>query len=355
MDNNETRESLKDAIERAAAPTPLAAQDQVVTIYEEFEPQWVDVPFKKPMRILWDWGILLQDATARHKDSRLAIIGLVMSWTCEISALTVESLFATLGFDHIWSSRYLLSTLQRNAVSEPARTFAHKAVETNGRTYHIVCATFKGTTTLDDAVTDVKSVKDGFFEAGKNCADSLADYVESIEGATDTNTILFITGHSLGAAVANVVGRLTKDIAEDNMRFVYTYASPNYECGNDAKSGYAFPNFRTFTNVADAVPTVPPNFPKIGIEYTYDRDALDDEQRQKFEAAYEFFRGIAFQNDDDPVGFGVTRIADAALAEVLKNHLAATYMSFIVSELADEEFDLRVGETDEVSEADEQA
>ncbi len=344
MENNVERiEALKDAIEHYTAPALLAEEDQNVSVYEELEPQWVNLPFKRPFRMMWDWSALLQSATARVKDPRLAIIGLVTSWACEMSSLTVEALFKTLGFEHMWSSNYPMTTLRRNAVSEPARTFAHKAIQKDGRTFHIVIATFKGTTTGNDAITDVKSVKDGFFEAGKNCADALAEYARSIEGATDTNTILFITGHSLGAAVANVVGRLTKDIAEDEQRFVYTYASPNYECGEDAKSGYGFPNFRTFTNKADAVPTVPPNFPKIGIEYTYDLEALDESQRAKFDAAYEYFRGVAFEDDDDPIGFGVTRISDPALAEVLKNHLLATYLSFMVSELSDEEDQLTVG------------
>ena len=345
--NSELRETLADAFARIAAPAPLAEADQAVGIYEELEPTWVEIPFKRPIGMLWSWDTLLQDATARVKDERLAIIGLVMSWACEMSSLTAESLFLTLGFEHVWSSHYAMSTLLRNAISEPARTFAHKAIQKDGQTYHIVCATFKGTTTLNDAITDVKSVNDGFYAAGKNCADALAAYVRGIEGATDTNTILFITGHSLGAAVANVVGRLTKDIAEDNMRFVYTYASPNYECGDDAKSGYAFPNFRTFTNAADAVPTVPPNFPKIGLEYTYDREALDEQQRARFETAYQYFRGVAFEDDDDPVGFDVTRIADPALAEILRNHLAATYMSFIVSELSDEQMQLGNDESSE--------
>jgi hypothetical protein len=341
MESNERIESLKETIARAAAPAPLALADQDVTVYETYEPAWVEVPFQRPVRMLWDWRVFLQGATNRVKDMRLAIAGLVMSWASELSAHTIESLYATLGFDHVWSGFYALSTLQRNAVSEPARTFAHKAVQKDGQTFHIVCATFKGTTTIRDAITDIKSVKDGFFEAGRNCADSLAAYVRSIEGATDTNTILYITGHSLGAATANVVGRLTKDIADDDMRFVYTYASPNYECGGDENSGYRFPNFRTFTNADDAVPTVPPNFPKIGIEYTYDLKTLDEAQRHRFDAAYRYFRGVAFEADDDPVGLGVTRIADPALAEVLKNHLAATYMSFIVTELTDEQMQLQ--------------
>ena len=340
----EKARAIKDAIESSLAPLPLAAQDQNVVDLDQYEPEWKDVPFKRPIKILWDWNALLQPATAHVKDPRLAIIGATMSWSCELSALVAESLFDTLGFEHIWSSNYLLSTLTRNAVSEPARTFAHKAVVKDGQTYHIVCATFKGTTTTNDAITDVKSIDDGFLEAGKNCAAALAEYVQGIEGATDTNTVLFICGHSLGAAVANVVGRLTRDIAEDNMRFVYTYASPNYECGDDAASDYVFPNFRTFTNVDDVVPTVPTTFTKIGIEYTYDYNALNEKQRARFDTAYNYFRGVPFEDDNDPIGLGITTIDDPTLAKGLKNHLLATYMSFIISELSDDQMKFGVEE-----------
>lgn len=343
----EKARAIKDAIGSRLALAPLAAQDQNVVDLDQYEPEWIDVPFKRPIKIYWDWNTLLLPATARIKDPRLAIIGATMSWCCELSSLVAESLFDTLGFEHVWSSHYRLSTLARNAVSEPARTFAHKAVVKDGQTYHIVCATFKGTTTTDDAITDVKSVGDGFLEAGENCAAALAEYVRGIEGATDTNTVLFICGHSLGAAVANVVGRLTRGIAEDDMRFVYTCASPNYECGDDATSGYAFPNFRTFTNVDDAVPTVPPTYTKIGIEYTYDIKALDADQRARFDAAYHYFRGVPFDQDSDPIGLGITRIDDPALAEVLKNHLLATYMSLIISELSDDQMKFGVEEEEE--------
>ena len=124
---------------------------------------------------------------------------------------------------------------------------------------------------------------------------------------------------------------------EDDQRFVYTYASPNYECGDDGKSGYVFPNFRTFTNVADIVPEMPSGLGKIGIEYTYDLKTFDEAQRTKFDESYQYFRGVAFEEDDDPIGLGVTQIQDPVAAEALRNHLAATYMSFIASELTDEQ------------------
>ena len=322
---------------RTAPPKSLALEDQTIDSYEDLEPRWVDVPFKRPLRLLWDWNSLLRNATARVKDVRLAIVGLAMGWSCELGYVTVESLLNILGFEHVWSGNYMTAALQRSAISEPAYTFAHKAIEKDGQVRHIVCAVFKGTTTVADTITDLESVNDGFLAAGKRCANALSAYVQGIEGATNANTTLFITGHSLGGAIANVVGRLTKDIAEDDQRFVYTYASPNYECGDDGKSGYVFPNFRTFTNVADIVPEMPEGLAKIGIEYTYDREALDARQRARFDESYQYFRGVAFEEDNDPIGLGVTQMSDPVAAAALRNHLAATYMSFIASELTDEQ------------------
>ena len=72
----------------------------------------------------------------------------------------------------------------------------------------------------DDLLQDASApeenltVADGFYEGGRNCADSLKDYISSFDGADRENTILFITGYSLGAATANVVGRLSREYAK---------------------------------------------------------------------------------------------------------------------------------------------
>ncbi|MBR2529207.1 MAG: hypothetical protein IKE58_12155 [Blautia sp.] len=55
------------------------------------------------------------------------------------------------------------------------------------------------------------------------------------DNRTGENTILFITGHSLGAATANVVGRLSRKFAKDEAVFVYSFASPNYETEGEWK------------------------------------------------------------------------------------------------------------------------
>ena len=305
--------------------------------------QWHPVGFVKPMRIGWNWEDLLQDATAAGENLNLAVAGLVLSNEVEAAAVRGEAVLRQLGFGEIQSGYYLLSTETRNEISKPARTFGHKAVVRDGETFHVICAVFKGTTTLPDTVTDVKSVLDGFYGGGRSCADSLREYVGLFEGADRDHTILFITGHSLGASTANVVGRLSRAFARDEHTFVYTFASPNYETEGEWNNGKDYPNFRYFTNTDDVVPKVPLRLPprffsKIGREHAFCYASLEKDRKARFLRVYRYFRNIGFEDDTDLSGLGLRETESLAFA-ALKNHLCNTYMSFLLSELADEVID----------------
>lgn len=302
---------------------------------------WLQVEFTNDMRIAWNWNDLLQDATAEEANLNLAMAGLVLSNDVELAARKGEAVLRQMGFDEIRSEYYRFSTETRNEINNPARTFGHKLLEKDGRQYHVICAVFKGTTTLPDAITDIKSVVDGFYEGGRNCADSLKAYIESFEGAEKDNTILFITGHSLGAATANVVGRLSRDLANDESNFVYSFASPNYETAGEWNDGKSYPNFHYYTNKDDVVPVVPPRIPphffsKIGKEHLFNYGALDKNQKQRFLRAYTYFRNMTFEEDKDLLGLGLKQTESLGY-KALKNHLCHTYMSFILSELSDQE------------------
>ncbi len=179
------------------------------------------------------------------------------------------------------------------------------------------------------------------YEGGKNCADSLGRYISGFEGANRDNTILFITGHSLGAATANVVGRLSRKYANDSACFVYAFASPNYETEGEWNDGKSYPNFHYFTNIDDAVPFVPPRIPPyyfshIGKEHLFNFNALEQNQKARFQRAYTYFRNVTFEEDRDLLGLGLKKTESMGW-KALKNHLCHTYMSFILSELTDEE------------------
>ena len=305
--------------------------------------QWIQVEFTKDMWIEWDFDDLLQDATTAEESRKLAMAGLVLSNDAELAAYKAENVLRNLGFEDIRSEYYLLSTETKNEISNPARTFGHKLIEKDGKQYHVICTVVKGTTTLPDTITDIKSVVDGFYEAGKNCADSLKQYISGFEGITKENTILFITGHSLGASTANVIGRLCGDIAYDEHKFVYTFASPNYETEGEADSGETFPCFRTFTNYDDVVPYVPPRLPptffsKIGIEHMFHLSELDEAQKERFQRVYTYFREMRFEDDKSLLGLGL-RENESLGYRALKNHMGHTYMAFILSELPDSEID----------------
>ena len=307
------------------------------------ETEWYPVEFIKPMRIAWDWNDLMQDAAAAGENRNLAVAGLVMSFGVEQSARKGEAVLRQLGFDGIRSEYYLLSTKTRNEISKPARTFGHKLLKKKGKDYHVICAVFKGTTTLPDAITDIKSVIDGFYDGGKNCADSLKKYMDSFEGAGPDNTVLFITGHSLGASTANVVGRIARGFVNESNLFVYTFASPNYETDGEWDNGQSYPNFRYFTNADDVVPLVPHRIPphffsKIGIEHRFLFGAMEEAQRERFERVYRYFRNVNFEEDKDLIGLALRE--DENLGhKALKNHMCHTYMAFLLSELTDEEID----------------
>ena len=305
--------------------------------------QWYQVGFVKGMRIAWNWDDLLQDATAAEENLNLAMAGLVLSNEVEVAAVRGEAVLRQLGFEGIRSEHYRFSTETRNEISKPARSFGHKAVEKDGKTYHVICAVFKGTTTIPDTITDLKSVIDGFYEGGRSCADSLKGYISLFEGADRDNTILFITGHSLGAATANVVGRLSREFARDDRTFVYSFASPNYETEGEWNNGKVYPNFHYFTNRDDVVPKVPPRIPphffsKIGKEHAFHYASMEANQKNRFLRAYRYFRNETFEEDTSLLGLGFKETESLGY-RALKNHLCHTYMSFLLSELADREID----------------
>ena len=306
------------------------------------------VGFSKSMRIAWSWDDLLGDAAAPEANHNLAIAGLVLSYNVEHGARKGEAVLRQLGFDGIRSEYYLLSTETRNEISNPARTFGHKVLMKNGKACHVFCAVFRGTSTLQDILTDIKAGIDGFYEGGKNSADSLREYINRFDGAVKENTILFITGHSLGAATANIVGRLSRDFADARSTFVYTYASPNYETDGEWNDGKEYPNFHCYINKDDVVPTLPPRIPphffsRIGKEHLYEYGSLEKDQKLRFERAYHYFRGMTYMEDKDTTGLGFVK-TESAGHKAQKNHLCRIYMSFLLSELPDAEIDTYICE-----------
>lgn len=144
---------------------------------------------------------------------------------------------------------------------------AQKVITCEGQRYTLIAVIVRGTTgnlwdeewrsnLFDSGMIDGRS---GFDDAADKVMTEISDFV----GDTGNNYTqkFFVTGHSRGAAVANIVGeRLSTENAEQ--KYIYTFATPN---SVDEKERKSYDNIFNIVNPLDAVTAVPPGRTKHGI------------------------------------------------------------------------------------------
>ena len=65
---------------------------------------------------------------------------------------------------------------------------------------------------------------------------------------------------------------------------------------------------------------------------------MENEQKDRFERVYRYFRGVNYKEDKNMLGMKLTEKGDPGY-QTLKRHLCHTYMSLLLSVLPDEEID----------------
>lgn len=137
-----------------------------------------------------------------------------------------------------------------------AFSIGYKKVSLNGETYNAYVVPIRGTTGNDEWLSNFKlgAAGDSYHYGFKKAADGVLSTLRS--KIKTKNNIFLITGHSRGAAVANIVaGELTidKDLASANHIFGYTYACPAVKIGADT----TLDNVININNPGDAIPELP--------------------------------------------------------------------------------------------------
>ena len=173
-------------------------------------------------------------------------------------------------------------------------TVASCQIVVRGERYLVVAAAVRGTNDLGDFDTDLRSGVfnvDGFAEAGESGMAIVREYCQSRQRQLQIDkqhTVLFTTGHSLGAAIAGqIAGNLEDDVALHEHIFSYTFASPNYETHGRNTSN--FMNIHNFVNTEDAVPKFPLGGTRYGQDKTFrgtGKDILDQHMLDTYAAAY---------------------------------------------------------------------
>lgn len=241
-----------------------------------------------PIEIDWDWNAFR--FSFEYKDD-LATAGLILSAAAEKSQSVAESELKKLGFSDVCSKNY-----GDNKVYYPGVTFGHKTIINNGITKHVFAIVVRGTSSDADKETDVKDgVFNQFGNSKNNIISQFDEFVTKqckISLNTNVNDLtFFITGHSLGGAVANRIANDFNNTYGANRVFAYTYASPT-----TAKKFSPSSNLNIFNilNKEDGWTYLPPN-----ASYHYGRECKFNRNNiPQFNYYYQMLTGRSFDKDD---------------------------------------------------------
>ena len=170
-------------------------------------------------------------------------------------ASTVKSMLEDMGYSVVIMKNYSASDIGAKT-DYVAYTVSEKKV---GET-SVLVVSVRGTSSYDEWNSNFNIGKNGKYHEGFNNAanevmTSISQYIESA-GLDKEHTKIWITGHSRGAAVANIVAeRLTKEAkyaTADNI-YAYTYACPNTSTSADM----SLSNIYNYCDGDDLVASVP--------------------------------------------------------------------------------------------------
>ena len=143
-----------------------------------------------------------------------------------------------------------------------AFSVAQKKVIKNGEVYYLYIVPVRGTPGSGEWYSNFRLGKnnggnhEGFYKAAAEVSNVLTTEWFSKDGVNSDHRKILITGHSRGAAVANIVaGKLSDEVvyAKRNSIFGYTYACP--AVSKNANTGYT--NIYNYNNNSDVIPALP--------------------------------------------------------------------------------------------------
>ncbi len=175
-----------------------------------------------------------------------------------------------------------------------AYSFAQKKIRCENKEYTLIAVVIRGTNGDNEWISNFNvndsgnypGVHEGFSKAKQALLTDLTSYVNNLD-LDKTKTKLLITGHSRGAAVANLLAAdlsKTHKLALQSNIYCYTFATPNV-----AKIGTSnYLNIFNGVNPADIITEIPLTtwgYGKYGVNYSLpeasqlSQEELDEEQK----------------------------------------------------------------------------
>lgn len=250
------------------------------------------------------------EAVPAKFNEQLAISALTLSSTAYSYAYALDNLEA-MGFEHLAKFNYS-DTYNQNAVG---LIIASKKTENAT----ILAIILRGTYNKEwysnfEIGRDVTSTKvhEGFSNARDFALDKLNMYIANY-GIDRDHMKFLLTGHSRGAAVANLLSKTLIDTYGPNNVYGYTFATPNTtldENANDSRYAGIF----NFVNPEDFIAYIPLKewgFTKYGTTITFPQNNGSDEYNEKIERVAGYYKKL---KDREFKTYGGTDSKDEFLA-----------------------------------------
>ena len=252
-----------------------------------------------------NWSITKEKDSSKGYESNLAKALLVLSRSIYVSEKVFIENSKKLGFSKIF---YHTS---KNDISQPVVGFAHQ--KHWGTNYYLIVV--RGTSSFDDFITDLKSQIDYFEEARDFVHDEFVLYLNSYlkkseEEVKKEKNVFFITGHSLGGAVSNLLSKTIEEFADRNKIFTYTFESPSTGINEKERDST---NAINIINENDFVPTIPRPEGRYGQDISFYPDMLDSL----------IYKEISGKDRDE--------LNDFSLSDKWSNHLLDCALSYVIS------------------------
>jgi len=156
-----------------------------------------------------------------------------------------------------------------------AYSFGMQSIIVNGEEHKLIAVVIRGTYDDMEWSGNVLAREDGFVAAANALKQNLRDYLLVFNLLNNTENLkFFITGHSRGGAVANILATdliannflgMNTNFQEDNV-IAYTFASPNTTRTENARFHYNIVNIVIPT---DPITGTPPNRWRHGITFVF--------------------------------------------------------------------------------------
>lgn len=228
----------------------------------------------------------------------------------------IKDVFELFGLDDI-ESYELASDFSDDDISQIH--IGHRVVEYKGKKKDIIVVSVRGTNkTLEewssnfDIGADTNGYWDadnlywrnkgnhkGFDVAANRIYDYILNYVKENVG-TDAQKVIYITGHSRGAAISNILGSLFEN-KKDYESYVYTFASPNTTTMTNVHSYKTIFNVVNSDDIIAQLPLSSWGFKKYGQTAPYTISIAKYYEDSKFFTnkigTYEWLLGEDYNND----------------------------------------------------------